>query len=292
MYKKIVCILSCILILFTFILGIRMIQNVRMKRDVLEASKIFNEQNESYINRDEESGVIEYKSNTMAINILPIKKTNPNINMWEVNLKLSSGNQIKSAFAKDKFDLRNRGKTSDIAKRHKAVLAVNGAAAGFNKNGYVVRDGVVYRDTRLDCDPLVIQKDGDFRIYDDKLSGEELVERGAMHTYDFGPDLIRSGKIVDYGNTWYKENLAPRTAIGQKGPLEYVILVIDGRSEESVGMSLYDIAVELKNRGCYWGYNLDGGGSTTLYFNGEVLNKPSDWNDERKISDILYFFDN
>lgn len=292
MYKKIVCISSCISILFTSILGIRMIQNVRMKREVLEASKIFNEQNESYINRDEESGVIEYKSNTMSINILPIKKTNPNINMWEVNLKLSSGNQIKSAFAKDKFDLRNREKTSDIAKRHKAILAVNGAAAGFNKNGYVVRDGVVYRDTRLDCDPLVIQKDGDFRIYDDKLSGEELVERGAMHTYDFGPDLIRSGKIVDYGNTWYKENLAPRTAIGQKGPLEYVILVIDGRSEESVGMSLYDIAVELKNRGCYWGYNLDGGGSTTLYFNGEVLNKPSDWNSERKISDILYFSDN
>ncbi|MBI6063523.1 phosphodiester glycosidase family protein [Clostridium perfringens] len=260
-----------------------------IKREVLEANKIFNEQNEIYINRDEELGSIEYKSNTMSINILPIKKTNPNINMWEVNIKLSSGNQIKSAFADDKFNLRNREKTSDIAKRHNAILAINGAAAGFNKSSYVIRDGIIYRDTRLDCAPLVIQKDGDFRIYDDDLSGEELVERGAMHTYDFGPDLIRGGEIVCYGNTWYKEVLAPRTAIGQKGPLEYVILVVDGRSEESVGMSLYDTAIELKNRGCYWGYNLDGGGSTTLYFNGEVLNTPSDLNGERKISDILYF---
>ncbi|EJT6142688.1 phosphodiester glycosidase family protein [Clostridium perfringens] len=289
MYKKVVCFLSCILILFISILSIRMVQNIRTKKDVLEANKIFNEQNEIYINRDEELGSIEYKSNTMSINILPIKKTNPNINMWEVNIKLSSGSQIKSAFADDKFNLRNREKTSDIAKRHNAILAINGAAAGFNKSSYVIRDSIIYRDTRLDCAPLVIQKDGDFRIYDDDLSGKELVERGAMHTYDFGPDLIRGGEIVDYGNTWYKEDLAPRTVIGQKGPLEYVILVVDGRSEESVGMSLYDTAIELKNRGCYWGYNLDGGGSTTLYFNGEVLNTPSDLNGERKISDILYF---
>ena len=268
MYKKIALILSCVLILFISILGIRMVQNIRIKREVLEANKIFNEQNEIYINRDEELGSIEYKSNTMSINILPIKKTNPNINMWEVNIKISSGSQIKSAFADDKFNLRNREKTSNIAKRHNAILAINGAAAGFNKSSYVIRDSIIYRDTRLDCAPLVIQKDGDFRMYDDHLSGEELVERGAMHTYDFGPDLIRGGEIV-----------------------EYVILVVDGRSEESVGMSLYDTAVELKNRGCYWGYNLDGGGSTTLYFNGEVLNTPSDWNGERKISDILYFVD-
>ncbi|WP_270550766.1 phosphodiester glycosidase family protein [Clostridium perfringens] len=289
MYKKIVWILSCTLIIFISILGIRMVQNIRIKREVLEANKIFNEQNEIYINRDEELGSIEYKSNTMSINILPIKKTNPNINMWEVNIKLSSGSQIKSAFAYDKFNLRNREKTSDIAKRHNAILAINGAAAGFNKSSYVIRESIIYRDTRLDCAPLVIQKDGDFRIYDDDLSGKELVERGAMHTYDFGPDLIRGGEIVDYGNTWYKEGLAPRTVIGQKGPLEYVILVIDGRSKESAGMSLYDTAIELKNRGCYWGYNLDGGGSTTLYFDGEVLNTPSDLNGERKISDILYF---
>lgn len=125
-------------------------------------------------------------------------------------------------------------------------------------------------------------------IYNEQLTGDELVEKGAIHTYDFGQDLIRSGEIVDYGDTWYKEGLAPRTVIGQKGPLEYVILVIDGRSEVSVGISLYDTAVELKNRGCYWGYNLDGGGSTTLYFNGKVLNNLSDVK-ERKITDIMYF---
>lgn len=74
----------------------------------------------------------------------------------------------------------------------------------------------------------------------------------------------------------------------QKGYLEYVILVVDGRSKDSVGMIHYDTAVEFKNRGCYLGYNIDGGGSTILHFNGEVLNNLSDIL-ERNMSDRLYF---
>ena len=77
-----------------------------------------------------------------------------------------------------------------------------------------------------------------------------------MHTYDFGSNLIRDGEIVDYGDTWYKDNLALRTFSGQKGYLEYVILVVDWRSKDSVGISLYYVAVEFKNRGYYLGYNI------------------------------------
>ena len=165
MYKKIIIVLSCILMLFIVILGLNIFGNYKIEKQILESNNIFNEYNESYINKDNGTGNIQYKSDSMNINILPIKKTNPNLNMWEVNIKLSSGGQIKSAFAKDKFNLINREKTSDIARRHNAILAVNGAAAGFNKKSYVIRDGIVYRDTRLDVDPLVIQEDGDFRIY-------------------------------------------------------------------------------------------------------------------------------
>ena len=291
MFKKITLVLSLILLLMICGFTYKLI-NVRiLKEEAREVVSSRIENNEIVVSTNEESGYIEYRSDTMTININPIKKTNPNLELWEVYIKLNDGSQIKSAFAGDNFSLINRETTSIMAMKNNAVLAINGAAYGFNKSSYVIRDGIVYRDTRLDCDPLVIQADGDFRIYDEQYSGNELVAKGAMHTYDFGPDLIRKGEIVDYGDTWYKSDLSPRTAIGQCGPLEYVILVVDGRSESSVGMSLYDVAVELKSRGCYWGYNLDGGGSTTLYFNGEVLNNPCDWSGERTISDILYFVD-
>ena len=291
MFKKIAVILSSILLLMICVFTYKLIKVGNLKEEVRQVVSSRIENDEIVVSTNEESGYIEYRSDTMTININPIKKTNPNLELWEVYIKLNDGSQIKSAFAGDKFSLINRETTSIMAMKNNAVLAINGAAYGFNKSSYVIRDGIVYRDTRLDCDPLVIQADGDFRIYDEQYSGDELVAKGAMHTYDFGPDLIRKGEIVDYGDTWYKSDLSPRTAIGQCGPLEYVILVVDGRSESSVGMSLYDVAVELKSRGCYWGYNLDGGGSTTLYFNGEVLNNPCDWLGERAISDILYFVD-
>ncbi len=246
--------------------------------------------NTEYTNYNKEKNIIEYNSPDMKIVLENIKREDPKINMWVVEIKVRSSLQIKSAFAGDKFTLEKKEKTSTIANRHKAILAINGSAYGFNKTGFVIRDKILYRETSLDVGPLIIKDNGDFEIYNQgEKTGQEMLDMGAMHVYDFGPDLIRKGEISDYGSTWYKTQKEPRTVIGQKGELEYVILVIDGRSEESEGMSLYDAALELKSRECYWGYNLDGGGSTTLYFNGRILNNPSDLFGERKISDILYF---
>lgn len=246
----------------------------------------------TYVDIDKAKGIREYGSPTMMITIEPIIKTNPNLRYWITTVKIKDADQLNSAFAGDEFSLNKKEKTSVIAKEHNAILAINGAACGFNKTGFVIRDGVIYRGTDLDCAPLVIDKDGNFNIYEyGKKTTEELINIGTRHTYDFGPDLIKKGEIVDYGDTWYKTDIQPRTAIGQSGPLEYVILVVDGRSFKSQGMSCYDLALEFQRLGCNFAYNLDGGGSTTLYFNGEVINEPSDFSGERTISDILYFTD-
>ena len=282
-------------LIYLLILGILVVGIVAL---IINNNKVFTEEEKSVFSENTftqynvETGIIEYGSPSMKITLENIKREEPNLNMWEVNIKLKEASQIKSAFAGDKFTLDKKEKTSQISKRHNAVLAINGSAYGFNEKGFVIRDKILYRDTSLDVGPLIIKDNGDFAIFGHgEKTGQEMLDMGAMHVYDFGPDLIREGEIVDYGNTWYKDGKDPRTVIGQKGPLEYVILVIDGRSKESEGMSLYDAAIELKARGCYVGYNLDGGGSTTLYFQGKVLNKPSDLMGERKISDILYFVD-
>lgn len=226
----------------------------------------------------------------MKIQLEHIVKEEPNLNMWIATIKVSDSSQIKSAFAGGEFSQDVKKRTSVIAKDNDAVLAIDGAAVGFNTNGRVIRDGVIYRDSDLDCAPLIIKENGDLEVFEyGEKTAEEILDLGGVQTYDFGPTLIKDNEIIDNYGEWYRTTKDPHTVIGQKGPLEYVVLVADGRSKKSDGISLYDAAVELQNRGCYIGYNLDGGGSTTLYFNGEVLNNPSDITGERRISDILYF---
>lgn len=243
------------------------------------------------------SNVLNYDSNTLKIGIEPIVKNN-DLRMWVTTIKVKDAKQIKSAFAGDEFSLTKKEKTSSIAKRHNAILAVNGAACGFNTTGMVIRDGKTYRSTSMDFAPLVIKNNGDFIIHNYcEKSATQLIAEGAMDTYDFGPDLIKNGEIVDWSkesnssNDWYHNLQDPHTAIGQCGPLQYIIITVDGRSSISKGMSYANLAEEFKKRGCNWAYNLDGGGSTTLYYQGKVINHPSDLLGERAISDILYFTD-
>lgn len=245
---------------------------------------------ETYAQRDETTGIMSYGSPTMKITIEPVVRNN--LRMWISIIKIKDPKQLESAFAKDEFNLNNREKTSDIAKRHGAVFAVDGAAAGFNKDSFVIRDGILYRATNMDFAPLIIKDNGDFVIFNRaEKTGEEILQMGGRHTLDFGPDLIKNGEIVSWNADWYSDAKDPRTAIGQKGPLEYVVIVADGRSKISDGISFYDLALEFKRLECEWAYALDGGGSTTLYFNGQVINEPSDWNGERAVTDILYFRD-
>ncbi|MBC8059219.1 MAG: phosphodiester glycosidase family protein [Clostridiaceae bacterium] len=241
-------------------------------------------------------GVMKYSSETLTITIEPIIRKDIPLKMWVSTIKIKDPKQLKSAFAGNKFSDSKKEKTSSIAKKHKAIIAINGAAVGFNTTGMVIRDGKIYRGTSLDFAPLIIYKNGDLHSYEyGEKTVEQLIEEGAVHTFDFGPDLIKDGKIVDWGAkreskiNWYQDNTDPHTAIGQCGPLEYIIITVDGRSKASKGISYAELALEFKNRGCNWAYNLDGGGSTTLYYLGKVLNHPSDIFGERRISDILYF---
>lgn len=232
----------------------------------------------------------QYKSATLDIKVEAITK--PGLRYWISTIKVKNMSQVKSAFAgKDnKFTLNVKEPTSVIAQRYGAVFAVNGAAAGFNSKSYVIRDGIIYRGTTLDCAPLEFKKNGTLFIGEyGKRSAKQMVNEGTIHTYDFGPDLIINGKVAEYQSmAWFHNGYAPRTAVGQRTPYEYIIVVADGRSKTSRGMSFMDLVKVFQSRGVKWAYNIDGGGSTTLYYKNKVLNTPSDGR-ERNISDILYF---
>jgi exopolysaccharide biosynthesis protein len=106
------------------------------------------------------------------------------------------------------------------------------------------------------------------------------------------PQLIKDGKI---DITWQEEKTTksfvetrhPRTAVAKLKDGKFLMITVDGRSESSGGISLYDLAAYLLELGATDAMNLDGGGSTTMFLDGKVVNHPSDKEGERKVSDAL-----
>ena len=236
-----------------------------------------------------------YKDDNISINLT--ETTVNNTQVYVADITVSSSDYLKTAFAQNAFGTNVTEKTSETATDNNAILAINGDYYGANSTGYVIRNGVVYRDTvREDSSngDLAIYKDGSFKIiYEDQISAEQLVKDGVVNLLAFGPTLVENGEIAVGTNEEVGQAMAsnPRTAIGIIDENHYIIVVSDGRTSESKGLSLYQMAEVMKSYGVKTAYNLDGGGSSTLYFNGQVINKPTTGGNrisERAVSDIVY----
>ena len=236
-----------------------------------------------------------YKDDNISINLTETRVNNTQVYVADVSL--NSSDYLKTAFAQNAYGTNVTAKTSVTAADNNAILAVNGDYYGANSTGYVIRNGVVYRDTvREDSSngDLAIYKDGSFKvIYEDQISAEQLVNDGVVNLLAFGPALVENGEISVGTNEEVGQAMAsnPRTAIGIIDENHYIIVVSDGRTSESEGLSLYQLAEVMKSYGVKTAYNLDGGGSSTLYFNGQVINKPTTGGNkisERAVSDIVY----
>ena len=236
-----------------------------------------------------------YKDDNISINLT--ETTVKNTQVYVADITVSSSDYLKTAFAQNAFGTNVTAKTSETATDNNAILAINGDYYGANSTGYVIRNGVVYRDTvreNSNNGDLAIYKDGSFKImYEDQISAEQLVKDGVVNLLAFGPTLVENGEIAVGTNEEVGRAMAsnPRSAIGIIDENHYIIVVSDGRTSESKGLSLYQMAEVMKSYGVKSAYNLDGGGSSTLYFNGQVINKPTTGGNrisERAVSDIVY----
>lgn len=218
--------------------------------------------------------------------------------VYIADIQLSSPLYLRSAFAKDTYGRNVRQYTSDIAESHDAILAINGDFYGYRSVGLVIRNGVLYRDvprTGPDTRALIIDKDGNFQLFEEgSETGQALIDKGVTQGWSFGPVLVENGNIATPDisqQNWVSSSRNPRVAIAQVGPLHYLFVVVDGRSALSKGITLSSLAQLLKDKGAKTAYNLDGGGSATIWFNGKVINRPTyDGTSvyERGVSDIVY----
>lgn len=219
-----------------------------------------------------------------------------NTNVYVVDIKVSDPSFLKTALANNTYGRNITEKTSTMAENNQAILAINGDFYGFRSTGYVIRNGVLYRDVANDANQqdLVIDKEGNFSIINEAdTTAQSLVDNGAWQVLSFGPSLIENSQLSVSEGTEVGQSMSsnPRTAIGQIDTNHYVIIVSEGRTDDSQGLSLYQLAEQFKSLGAKTAYNLDGGGSSTLYFNGKVINQTvggAKGENERSVSDILY----
>jgi exopolysaccharide biosynthesis protein len=234
-----------------------------------------------------------YNDGSMAISLTTTEVDGTTV--YIADIQVTSAEYLKTALAQGLYGRNVKQTTSEMAEENDAVLAINGDYYGFRDDGYVIRNGVLYRDTASeDTDALVIYGDGTMAsVNQSDVTAEQLLEDGAWQVLSFGPTLVEDGQIAVSESTEVDQAKAsnPRTAIGMISPLHYVVVVSDGRTSESAGLSLYQLAQVFQDYGCTYAYNLDGGGSTTLWFNGQVVNNPTDGrtSGEREVSDIVYF---
>ena len=235
-------------------------------------------------------GEYKYTDENISINISEVNEYDSVI--YIADIQISDAAYLKTAFANNTYGLNIKDTTSETAEDNNAILAINGDYYGFREYGYVLRNGIVYRSESGDSDALVIDADGNFSIINESSTSiSSLDTENIWQILSFGPGLIENGEIVVSQTSSKKLNSEnPRTAIGQISELHYVMVVVDGRTDESDGLTLTELADFMNDLGCVTAYNLDGGGSSTLYFNGEVINNPTDGrsNGERQVSDIVY----
>lgn len=192
--------------------------------------------------------------------------------------------------------------TSQIAKDNNAVAAINGGGftdsssgdskwtgTGGKPVGVLITDGkVVYNDVNNDTtkvEVMAMTKSGVLLVGQHSL--QEMKEQGVTEAISFGPPIVVNGKgtIKSGDGGW---GIAPRTAIGQRKDGSILFLVIDGRQTSSVGASLKDVQTIMLQYGAINATNLDGGSSSTMYYEGEVINNPCDPLGERSVPSIVY----
>jgi len=235
-----------------------------------------------------------YEDDNKAISIETYERNLTQIHVATVAIKGDAS--IKTALADETYGRNVKAKTSTTAQSVNAVLAVNGDYYGARDAGYVIRNGQLLRSDSQDAnqEDLVIYQDGSFEIIrEGDITVQELLNKGAVQVLSFGPALIENSQVaVDSADEVGKAMASnPRTAIGIIDDKHYVLVVSDGRTNESKGLSLKELADFMKELKVTTAYNLDGGGSSTMYFNGQIINKPTTNGhniEEREVSDIVY----
>ena len=224
--------------------------------------------------------------------------------IWRVaRVEIASPTQLRTWTASPEKLLSQRtASVSKMAAAANAVVAINGdyymndprEASVEYRMGQKIRHKA-YREK----DVLLIDDQGDFHLIRPEgrqtnaqqlaILEEAFATWHVMNAFTFGPALVIDGAVQEINPRYsYTPNRKdPRAAIGQTGPLRYVLVLAEGRGESS-GATMVELADFMARLGCLQAYNLDGGNSSQLVFGSQAFKGQSAASD-RGLNDIIYF---
>lgn len=215
---------------------------------------------------------------------------------WIVDVRVGDASQLRTAAA-ESFDVNNAWPFEKIAAPLAPVVACNGDYVTRLNEGFIIRQGTLFRDKlKGRRDVLLIDEDGDFHVLvkpqkgavSDTVDGKKIV-----NAFYFGPVLVENGEIPEKMTDFtYLEpdKFYTRLALCQVGPLHYKIILTTNNQDSNLtsGLKIKDFARLCRDEGAQTAFNLDGGYSTTLYFNGQRVNAQKNV-EFRDVPDIVYF---
>lgn len=181
----------------------------------------------------------------------------------------------------------------NMSKREGAVLAINGGGFvdvdglgdGGQPVGTIIQNGKIINYESGSWSRGIIGFTNDNKLYLGKISAKEAINIGIRDAVEFGPFLIVNGKSAFInGNGGYGHH--PRSAIAQRQDGIVLFLVIDGRSLKSKGADMNDLVEILLRYHAYNAANLDGGNSSVLVVDNEIINHPYNWDNKEQTRPI------
>jgi Exopolysaccharide biosynthesis protein related to N-acetylglucosamine-1-phosphodiester alpha-N-acetylglucosaminidase len=219
-----------------------------------------------------------------------------NFQSYAMKIKLKSGDAMKMVLGNDKAG--GAETTLAAVQRYGAVAGVN--AGGFADGGgkrYPLSTTILNGDyvegfepTRADL--FFVGLNASNKLVGGKFTSKQQLDNlNVKFGASFVPVLLKNGSRTAIPSKWQSSpTRAPRTVIANYKDGQLLIIVADGRNEGgSSGATLAEMQILLQRFGAVDGYNLDGGGSSSLIWNGRVINKPSDGQLRKLPTHFLFF---
>ena len=211
-------------------------------------------------------------------------------------VKVAHGSQLRRALAGNEYGSSVEEYPTNMASNVNAVLAINGDFYNFRDLGITVYQREMYRHAPAKVDTAYFTADGDmiFSKRGELMGADEakqfIADNDVVFSTAFGPVLVEDGQVVT--NTQYPigeiDKKYSRAAIGQRDDLHYILMTVNYEGPCQYTCTLAQATQYIFDKGVQKAYALDGGQTSSMVFNGELVNRV-DWGNERTMSDIIYF---